>query len=73
MKVTQKGSDMDDKPSLTGIRLWRWKLALLIYGIGCRVSGRQEALVEYDELWKVRYCPRCGWAEDHDRSIGGHR
>ena len=51
---------------LTGIRLWRWRVALLLYRLGCRVSGRAYHLLVWDDAWKVWYCPHCGWADDHD-------
>lgn len=49
---------------LTGRRLWRWRLALWIYSLGCKVSGRHEYLFVYDEKWKVWYCPHCGVSLD---------
>lgn len=55
-----------ERMPLTGFRLWRWKTALRIYSFGCWVSGRHEYLYQFDEDWKVWYCPHCGWAEDHD-------
>ena len=57
---------MRESLPLTGVRLWRWKLALIFYRFGCRLSGRHEALIEYDEVWKIRYCPHCGWLPDED-------
>lgn len=49
---------------LKGIRLWRWKFAILIYRIGCVVSGRHYYLQEWDENWKVWFCPHCDWTDD---------
>lgn len=45
---------------LKGVKLWRWKLAIKFYRLGCRVSGRHDYLFEWDKDWKVWYCPHCG-------------
>jgi hypothetical protein len=45
---------------LKGIRLWRWKLALFLYRLGCRVSGRHIHLYEHDDMYNVWFCPHCG-------------
>lgn len=50
-----------EKMPLTGIRLFRWKIAIVCYKLGCKISGRHKSLLKYDKEWKDWYCPHCGW------------
>lgn len=56
----------NERMPLTGLRLIRWKAARLVYRAGCAVSGRHEHLLQWDSLWKERYCPHCGWIPEYD-------
>jgi hypothetical protein len=51
---------------LTGIRLWRWKLALKIYRLGCLIGNRHKWDLEYEEDWKEYYCPQCGYTKEEE-------
>jgi hypothetical protein len=73
-------SELREKMPLAGLRLLRWRLALAFYRLGCRISGRHEYLLVWEEDWKEHFCPHCGWIPDIDiqlqavtrlRQVGG--
>jgi hypothetical protein len=59
--MTFKRNLNSKKYPLTGIALWRWKVACKIFRLGCAVGGRHRDQLEYSNDWRDWYCPNCGW------------